>query len=129
MRTDISLQQQLVQSSHAALEAGLKNNNQYSETSSIIIFQIDNEKQIIQELEYIQSLGIECASFYEPYQNTGITAFATLPIFENQRHYFKKYNLWGRNFKQTNHNLHQYLKEEKKKNNFQKDILVLEKKL
>lgn len=114
MRTDISLQQQLVQSSHAALEAGLKNSNQYQQTSSIIIFQIENENQLIQELEYIQSLGIECAFFYEPYNDIGITAFATLPIGEEQRHYFKKYTLWGRGFKHKNHHLHHYLKEEKK---------------
>jgi hypothetical protein len=103
-----------VQASHAALEAGLKDNKNYQQTSSIIIFQIPDEETLKQELQYIQSLGIECASFYEPYDNTGITAFATRPLTEDKCHYFKKYTLWGRDFKQKNPELHHYLKQEKK---------------
>ena len=44
LRTDIPLAQQLVQASHAALEAGLKDNHTYQQTSSIIIFQIPDEE-------------------------------------------------------------------------------------
>ena len=114
LREDISLSQQIVQASHAALETGLRDNKKYSQTSSIIIFQIPDEETLKQELSYIQSLGIECASFFEPYQNMGITSFATLPITEDKRHYFKHYTLWGRSFKETNPALHDYLKHEKK---------------
>lgn len=106
----MSLAQQMVQSSHAALEAGLADKNSYSQPPSIIIFQIESEEQLKQELVYIESLGIECKSFYEPYNDIGITAFATLPISENQRLYFKKYKLWGRGFKKENPALHNYLK-------------------
>ena len=105
-----------MQASHAALEAGLKDRNTYDQTSSIIIFQIPDEETLKKELTYIQSLSIECASFYEPYDDTGITAFSTLPITEDKRHFFKNYTLWGRDFKKENPELHNYLKEEKKKN-------------
>lgn len=111
-----------MQASHAALEAGLKDNHTYSQTSSIIIFQIPDEETLKKELQYIQSLGIECASFYEPYEDMGITAFATLPITEDKRHYFKKYTLWGRSFKNENPELHSYLKHEKKRIEADKSI-------
>lgn len=104
-----------MQASHAALEAGLKDKHTYSQTSSIIIFQIPDEETLKKELQYIQSLGIECASFYEPYEDMGITAFATLSITEDKRHHFKKYTLWGRSFKNENPELHSYLKHEKKR--------------
>lgn len=103
-----------MQASHAALEAGLKDKHTYQQTSSIIIFQIPDEQNLKKELEYIQSLGIKCASFYEPYDNMGITAFATLPVTEDSRHFFKQYTLWGRDFKIENSDLHNYLKQEKK---------------
>lgn len=111
-----------MQASHAALEAGLKDTHTYQQTSSIIIFQIPDEATLKKELQYIESLGIPCASFYEPYDNTGITAFATLPITEDKRHYFKNYTLWGRDFKQENPELHQYLKQEKKKTQAKKTV-------
>lgn len=111
-----------MQASHAALEAGLKDNHTYQQTSSIIIFQIPDEETLKQELQYIQSLGIECASFYEPYEDTGITAFATLPLTEDKRHFFKKYTLWGRDFKQENPELHHYLKQEKKQIQAKKSV-------
>lgn len=104
-----------MQASHATLEAGLKDKNTYQQTSSIIIFQINDEETLQKELKYITSLNIECASFYETYEDMGITAFATLPVTEDNRHFFKKYTLWGREFKQENPELHQYLKQEKKK--------------
>lgn len=111
-----------MQASHAALEAGLKDTNQYQQTSSIIIFQIPDEQTLKKELNFIESLGIQCASFYEPYENTGITAFATLPITESKRHIFKDYTLWGRDFKQENPELHQYLKQEKKQIKAKKSV-------
>lgn len=111
-----------MQASHAALEAGLKDTNKYQQTSSIIIFQIPDEQTLKKELKYIESLGIQCASFYEPYDNTGITAFATLPITEDKRHFFKNYPLWGRDFKQENPELHHYLKQEKKKTQAKKNV-------
>ena len=125
LRTDIPLAQQLVQASHAALEAGLKDNHTYQQTSSIIIFQIPDEQTLKNELNYIQSLGIECASFYEPYEDMGITAFATLPVTEDKRHFFKKYTRWGRDFKQENPELHHYLKQEKKQIQAKKSVKKL----
>jgi hypothetical protein len=125
VRTDIPLAQQMVQASHAALEAGLKDNRSYSQTSSIIIFQIQSELELTEELEYIRSLGIVCAKFFEPYEDMGITAFATLPISEEYRPLFKKYTLWGRSTKGIKTPLTDFLKEEMKSNQRAKKEKVL----
>lgn len=111
-----------MQASHAALEAGLQDKHTYQQTSSIIIIQIPDEETLKKELHYIQSLGIHCVSFYEPYEDTGITAFATLPLTEDKRHLFKQYTLWGRDFKRENLDLHHYLKQEKKQIQAKKSV-------
>jgi hypothetical protein len=38
---------------------------------------------------------IDCYPFFEPYKNTGLTAFATKPITEDHRHLFKNFKLWN----------------------------------
>lgn len=101
MRTDLSTPQQIVQACHAALEAGLAVNHQYTESPSIVLIQIPDKSSLEQELEYLRCIGIECASFYEPYQDTGLTAFATVPVTEDKRQIFKKYQLWGRPYKKS----------------------------
>lgn len=103
-----------MQSCHASLEAGLKDNNQYAQTSSIVLIQISNEKELIKELKNIESLGIVCSSFYEPYDETGVTSFCTAPLGEEQRHLFKKYSLWGRAIKGERSPLTDFLKQEMK---------------
>lgn len=122
LRTDISLAQQIVQSNHAAHEAGLKTKERYTEPTSIVLIQIPDRETLEQEFEKIQSLGIECASFYEPYDDMGMTAFSTLPIGEEDRHHFKNYNLWGRSVKGVKTPLTEFLKEEMKENQRQKKM-------
>ena len=112
IRTDLSLAQQIVQSCHATLEAGLKDNNRYAQTSSIILIQVKNQQELLEAFERVQSLGIECVSFYEPYEDTGYTSFSTLPVGEEMRHHFKKYPLWGRAVKGEKTPLTEFLKEE-----------------
>lgn len=111
-----------MQACHAALEIGLRDTNQYHETSSIVLLQIQNKQTLEQELQYIQSINIDCASFIEPYNDMGLTAFATIPITEDKRELFKKYTLWGRAIKGV-HNpiadlIKMQMKEQKYKENF-----------
>lgn len=107
-----------MQACHASREAGLEENKKFAQTSSIVLIQIPNEKELIQEMEYIQSLGIPCSSFYEPYEDTGITSFSTHAIGQELRHHFENYTLWGRPMGDEKTPLTQYLSEEKK--HFQK---------
>lgn len=113
VRTDMPIAQQMVQVSHAAFEAG-QNSNKYTLPVSVIIFQVHNVEELKKELSRLRSLNIDCVEFFEPYNDIGMTAFATLPVFEEDRILFKDYILWGRNFIETNTHLHEYLKIEKK---------------
>ena len=114
-----------MQSCHATLEAGLKDNNRYAETSSIVLIQVKNQKELLESLEYTQSLGIECASFYEPYEGTGYTSFSTLPVREDQRINFKKYPLWGRSVKGERSPLSDFLKDEMKESQIKRNKLTV----
>lgn len=67
-------------------------------------------------------MGISCAAFYEPYDNMGMTAFATLPVGEESRHLFKDYTLWGRSIKGIKTPLSEFLKQEKKEELRQKKL-------
>lgn len=126
IRIDIPLAQQIVQACHATLEAGLQDSNQYQEKTSIVLLQIPSKEDLENELNYIQSLGIECASFYEPYEDMGLTAFSTLPITEEYRYVFKEYTLWGRSIKGQKSPLTDFLKEEMKDIQRQKKMKLLE---
>ena len=114
-----------MQSCHATLEAGLKDNNRYAETSSIVLIQVKNQKELLEALQYTQLLGIECASFYEPYKDTGYTSFSTLPVGEEKRMHFKKYPLWGRPIRGERSPLSDFLKEEMKEAQVKKSKLIL----
>lgn len=92
MRQDISIPQQLVQASHAAHESGLAHSIS-GKSHSIIIFGTKNKEELESMLERFRP-ELSCYPFYEPYKDTGLTAFATLPIPEEQRHIFKEFKLW-----------------------------------
>lgn len=92
MRQDISIPQQLVQASHAAHESGLAHSAS-GETNSIIIFGTKDRPELESLLDDF-SPKLECYPFFEPYKDTGLTAFATKPIPESDRHLFKKFKLW-----------------------------------
>lgn len=110
----MSLAQQIVQACHAALEQGLKDKYHYEQTSSIVLLQVSNLTSLEQALKETQMLGIECAPFYEPYQQTGLTAFATQPVTETQRHLFKSYPLWGRKIKGQDDPIASFIQEQMK---------------
>jgi hypothetical protein len=92
VRQDISIPQQLVQASHAAHESGLYHSAS-GQTNSIIIFGTKNKEELESLLEKFRP-QLDCYPFYEPYKDTGLTAFATKPITETDRHLFKQFKLW-----------------------------------
>lgn len=96
------MSQQIVQACHSALEAGLHSKSKYTIPSSIILLQTENEETLKEDLEKIQKLNIHCSTFEEPYENMGLTSFATEPLTENYRSLFKEYKLWGRSNKNKN---------------------------
>jgi hypothetical protein len=92
VRQDISIPQQLVQASHAAHESGLANSASNA-ANSIIIFGTKNKEELESLLEQFRP-QLDCYPFFEPYKDTGLTAFATNPISEENRHLFKNFKLW-----------------------------------
>lgn len=100
----------------------MKCNERYLEPSSIVLLQIPDRDQLEKELEKFQSIGIDCAPFYEPYDNTGLTAFSTLPLGEEHRHLFKDYTLWGRSVKGIKTPLSEFLKAENKEEQRKKKL-------
>lgn len=94
---------QIVQLLHAGFELGLKLNHKYSTPPSIVLCEVSNEQKLLEIQEIINQQDIYCESFYEPYKDTGITAFVTIPVTESQRHIFKKYQLWKNPHANTQH--------------------------
>lgn len=108
IRSDLPLEQQIVQAAHATLEAGLKagqSGNIPKETSSLILLSIPSEEKLLTAHEKISQAGIDCALFFEPDDDLGYkpgyTAFATQPITSEHRHLFKRYKLFKS--KESNH--------------------------
>lgn len=94
IRTDLPIEQQIVQACHAALEAGHSFDRKSSEPSSLIILQIPNKEKLEVAMQRTIDRGIRCEAFYEPDWDYGFTSFATEPITLDQRKTFSKYKLW-----------------------------------
>lgn len=53
---------------------------------------VRNEDQLRRALERTENLGIDVRPFHEADRDDELTAFATQPVFEHQRHLFRRYN-------------------------------------
>jgi hypothetical protein len=94
VRTDLSAPQIAVQSTHAMIEiarSSLLGSN--LEHPSVILCGVINEDKLQQQLNFYQSQGIICKPFYEADLDNQLTAFATEPIFGEQRKLFKRLQL------------------------------------
>lgn len=94
IRTDLPIEQQIVQACHAALEAGHTFPRKSNDPSSLIMLQIPNKEKLEVALKRTNDRGIRTKSFYEPDWDYGFTSFATEPITLDQRKTFSKYKLW-----------------------------------
>lgn len=94
VRADIPLAHQIVQSNHASFEAGLKYNQNLSETSSLIVLTVKNKIILDKEYKRLENLGFNLTKFNEPSWNYGFTSFASEPISNEERKYFKNLQLW-----------------------------------
>ena len=94
VRKDIPVEQQIVQTAHAALEAGLVFPNPSDEPNSLIVIGVSNQEQLLKAIEYTQKQDIKLVTFFEPDWDYGLTAFASQPIPVSNRKIFKKFQLW-----------------------------------
>lgn len=81
-----------MQSAHACIEAA-KNFYLGDDHPSVIVFGIKNEQKLKEISGILQEQGIRIREFLEPDIDFQLTAFATEPVCESQRHLFKKYCL------------------------------------
>lgn len=95
VRKDISLAQQIVQSGHAALQAGFRFQEPQA-ISSLIILQVKDQAELAAAFEDLSERGIQVEPFYEPDFDMGFSAFATEPLYTNRhRGYLAHYPLWN----------------------------------
>lgn len=85
----------MVQSNHAALEAGifLADQNQ-SEPSSLILIAVKNQAKLEKAMKDLEEKGIKFVPFYEPSWDYGLTALGTEPLTQDLRVLLKRYQLW-----------------------------------
>ena len=92
MRRDLSPTQIVVQSAHAAIESSRQHIPVNLEHPHIVLLGIRNELELHKALVRVQSSGLKVCSFYEPDRNNELTAFATQPVTQEYRSFFKRYN-------------------------------------
>lgn len=89
------MNQQLVQSVHAALESGIMYGNpQQTEPSSIVMIAVKNQSQLTKAAHYLSEVGIKTVSFIEPDWDYGLTAIATEPLTLEQRSLLRRFQCW-----------------------------------
>jgi hypothetical protein len=94
IREDISLEQKLVQASHAALEAGFRF-EQPEQTASLIMLSVPDREALEAAARRLTRYGIEHHMFFEPDFMMGHSALATRPIhLPKERHRMRKYPLF-----------------------------------
>jgi hypothetical protein len=89
IRKDLSIPQQIVQASHAALEAG----HRFGEHSHLVCIGVDGETKLHQAACLLDDLGINYQMFHETDigQNTAI---CTTPLRGDERKPMKKFKLY-----------------------------------
>ncbi len=95
VRTDLPIEQIVVQSNHAAYESGLAFENNSTETSSLIVISCKNKHKLQKAYDELKDCGIDFVQFHEPDWDYGFTAFASAPVTAEQRSIFRKYQLFN----------------------------------
>lgn len=91
VRRDLPPAQIAVQASHAAYEAASFHSSDLDHPHFVLLG-IRDQRELERALARTQSAGIQVKPFYEADRDDELTAFATQPIFEQQRSFFRRYN-------------------------------------
>lgn len=92
VRTDMELQNIIVQSAHAAYESGLAYKN-HADRTSIIVLQVKSELYLRDVYNMLQRKNIQCTMYKEHSLGLGYTAIGTEALTQEQRSVLKKYKL------------------------------------
>ena len=94
VRADIPLAQQLVQASHACLQAGARF-PQPVEPCHLVILSVASQDHLRQAVEHLAGQGgIQMETFWEPDDALGFTASCSEPVSGQARRWFRRYPLW-----------------------------------
>jgi hypothetical protein len=94
VRADISIEQQIVQAGHAALEAGFRFKRP-DVTSSLILLTVPDQAALKAAGERLERNGIEHHMFFEPDFGMGYSALATRPmVLKAERQSMRRYPLY-----------------------------------
>ena len=93
VRTDLPTAQQIVQSVHAAYEAGIRFGDP-NNIASVVVCSVPNEEELLRTKERLDSREIRSYVFREPDIGGQATAIATEPIYGPQRKVLSRYPLW-----------------------------------
>lgn len=93
VRKDLSIEQMLVQSSHAAYEAGLHFENNSTLSTSVLIIGVKNKLALQKAYDSLKE-SLNLVAFNEPSWDLGFTSFSTQPLNNDQRYLLKKYQLF-----------------------------------
>ena len=94
IRTDISLEQQMVQANHAAAEAGRLFYRPDHGIASLVTLAVRNPARLAKAQRRLESLGLEHTVFFEPDWQMGYSAIGTRPVLEHERRHFREWQLW-----------------------------------
>jgi hypothetical protein len=92
VRADLPIADQIVQAGHACLEAGRC--FQPEEGCHLVVLSVSDEIELQLAVRQAEAIGIRCASFFEPDDDMGFTAFCTEPVSDHQRRFFRRFHLW-----------------------------------
>jgi hypothetical protein len=94
VRTDISVEQQVVQAAHAAAEAGRLFYSLEHGIASLIVLSVPNKDALYRAATQLQALGIAHDVFFEPDWEMGHSALGTRPLLDSERKLMKGWPLW-----------------------------------
>ena len=94
IRTDLSIEDQIVQTAHSALEAGRELGTPNTHTH-LILLEIKSQDALIKFSEQLKKKGIKFHMFYEPDDNIGYTSLTTEPLYDTeQMEIFSRFSLF-----------------------------------
>jgi hypothetical protein len=89
IRKDLTSPQQIVQASHAALQAG----NRFGPHSHLVLIGVNCEEELYKAAGHLEQHEIEFEMFHEPDDNTGHTAICTRPLAGSERRPLRRFQL------------------------------------
>jgi hypothetical protein len=93
VRTDIPIQQQVIQVGHACITAGSRFG--CPDCHHLVLYGLPSRTELLNAAEALGGVGIRHASFYDPDDGLGWTALCTEPLRGVHRQIFRRYPLWS----------------------------------